>query len=394
MGVYRESTDRLIAERHFHIMADKKDYYEVLGLSKGASDDEIKKAYRKLAKQYHPDMNPGDKVAEGKFKEVNEAYDVLSDPDKKAKYDQYGHAAFDPAGGFGGSSGGFGFDGFDISDIFSSFFGGGSSGARRNGPMRGDDVRVRLNLDFEEAVFGCKKDISYQRIQKCPECSGTGAAKGTSAKTCPDCGGRGQVRAQQRTPFGVMQTNRTCDKCHGTGQYIETPCKNCRGTGFVRGTKKLSVSIPAGIDDGQSIALRGEGSDGRNGGTAGDLIITVSVRPHAFFEREGYDIYCDVPVTFADLALGSEIRVPTIDGEEKLTIPEGTQSGTTFTLKGKGVQMVNSKGRGNMYINVTVEIPRGLNAKQKDLLRTFSESCGDSNHVKKDKFTRKFFKKG
>lgn len=373
-------------------MADKRDYYEVLGLSKGASEDEIKKAYRKLAKQYHPDMNPGDKVAETKFKEVNEAYDVLSDPDKKAKYDQYGHAAFDPSSGFGGGGGGFGFDGFDISDIFSSFFGGGSS-RRSNGPIRGDDVRLRVTLTFEEAVFGCKKEVQYQRIQKCPECGGSGAAKGTSAKQCPDCGGRGQVNAQQRTPFGVMQTTKTCDRCRGTGKIVETPCKNCRGGGYVRAARKLEVSIPAGIDDGQGIALRGEGSDGRNGGPAGDLTISVSVRPHAFFERDGYDIYCDVPVTFADAALGADLQVPTIDGNEMLHIPEGTQTGTTFTLKNKGVQVVNSKTRGNMYITVVVEVPKGLNGKQKDLLRQFNESCGSSNHSKREKFMKKFFRK-
>lgn len=377
-------------------MADKRDYYEVLGLQKGASDDEIKKAYRKLAKKYHPDMNPGDTVAEANFKEVNEAYDVLSDPDKKAKYDQYGHAAFDPASGFGGGGfGGFGgFDDFDISDIFSSFFGGGGGGGRRrNGPVRGDDVGVRVTLTFEEAVFGCKKDISFQRIQKCGECEGSGAAKGTSAKTCPDCGGRGQVNVQQRTPFGVMQTSKSCDKCHGTGKFIETPCKNCRGGGFVRATKKLSVTIPAGIDDGQRISLRGEGSDGRNGGASGDLIISVNVRPHAYFERDGYDIYCDVPVTFADATLGAEIKVPTIHGDETLTIPEGTQTGTQFTLKNKGVQYVNSTRRGNMYITVVVEVPKGLSSKQKDLLREFDAACGNSNHIKKANFIKKFFKK-
>lgn len=375
-------------------MADKQDYYEVLGLSKGASDDEIKKAYRRLAKQYHPDMNPGDKVAEGKFKEVNEAYDVLSDPDKKAKYDQYGHAAFDPSSGFGGGAGGgFGFDGFDISDIFSSFFGGTSSGRRPNGPVRGDDVRLRIALSFEEAVFGCKKEISYQRVQKCPDCSGSGAAKGTSAKTCPDCGGRGQVKVQQRTPFGMMQSTKTCDKCRGSGKIIETPCKNCKGSGFVRATKKLEVSIPAGIDDGQGIALRGEGCDGRNGGSAGDLTITVSVRPHAFFERDGYDIYCDVPVTFSDMTLGAKIKVPTIDGEETLEIPEGTQTGATFTLKGKGVQVVNSSRRGNMYVTAVIETPRGLDKKQKEQLREFDAMMKDSNHSKKEKFTKKFFGK-
>lgn len=374
-------------------MADKRDYYEVLGLQKGASDDEIKKAYRKLAKKYHPDMNPGDAEAERNFKEVNEAYDVLSDSDKKAKYDQYGHAAFDPASGFGG--GGFGFEDFDISDIFSSFFGGGggSSSRRRNGPVRGDDVGVRVTLTFEEAVFGCKKDVSYQRIQKCGECEGSGAAKGTSAKTCPDCGGRGQVNVQTRTPFGMMQTSKTCDKCHGTGKFIETPCKNCRGGGFVRATKKLEVKIPAGIDDGQRISLRGEGSDGRNGGPSGDLIISVNVRPHAYYERDGYDVYCDVPITFADATLGADIKVPTLYGEETLKIPEGTQTGTQFTLRGKGIQYVNSSRKGDMYITVTVEVPRGLSAKQKEILREFSEACGNQNHAKKANFIKKFFKK-
>ena len=375
-------------------MADKRDYYEVLGLSKGATDDEIKKAYRRLAKQYHPDMNPGDKVAENKFKEVNEAYDVLGDPDKKAKYDQYGHAAFDPSSGFGGGGfgGGFGFDGFDISDIFSNIFGGGSS-RRQNGPVRGEDIRYRLTLSFEEAVFGCKKEISYQRVQKCPECSGSGAAKGTSAKTCPDCQGRGQVKVQQRTPFGVMQSTTTCSKCRGTGKIIETPCKNCRGSGFVKASKKLEVSIPAGIDDGQGVVLRGEGCDGRNGGSAGDLVITVNVRPHAFFEREGSDIYCDIPVTYADMTLGAKITVPTIDGTETIDIPEGTQTGTTFTLKGTGVKIVNTQKRGNMYVTAVIETPKGLDRKQKELLKQFSDSLKGSNHSKKEKFSKKFFSK-
>lgn len=375
-------------------MADKRDYYEVLGLSKGATDDEIKKAYRRLAKQYHPDMNPGDKVAENKFKEVNEAYDVLGDPDKKAKYDQYGHAAFDPSSGFGGGGfgGGFGFDGFDISDIFSNIFGGGSS-RRQNGPVRGEDIRYRLTLSFEEAVFGCKKEISYQRVQKCPECSGSGAAKGTSAKTCPDCQGRGQVKVQQRTPFGVMQSTTTCSKCRGTGKIIETPCKNCRGSGFVKAFKKLEVSIPAGIDDGQGVVLRGEGCDGRNGGSTGDLVITVNVRPHAFFEREGSDIYCDIPVTYADMTLGAKITVPTIDGTETIDIPEGTQTGTTFTLKGKGVKIVNTQKRGNMYVTAVIETPKGLDRKQKELLKQFSDSLKGSNHSKKEKFSKKFFSK-
>ncbi len=375
-------------------MADKRDYYEVLGLEKSASEDEIKKAYRKLAKKYHPDMNPGDSEAEKNFKEVNEAYDVLSDPDKKAKYDQYGHAAFDPAsGGFGG--GGFGFDGFDISDIFSNIFGGGFGGGgsrRQNGPIRGDNIRLRLTLDFEEAVFGCKKDIQYQRVQRCPDCSGSGAAPGTSAKTCPDCQGRGQVRVQQRTPFGMMQTTRDCSRCSGSGKIIETPCKNCRGQGFVKATKKLTVTVPAGIDDGQGIVLRGEGCDGTNGGGAGDLQITFNVRPHAFFERDGYDIYCDIPVNFVDLTLGAEIEVPTIEGKEKLNIPDGTQTGAQFVLRSKGVQVVNSSRRGNMYITVIAETPRSLTKKQKELLESFRSSFDNSNHPKWEKFKRKFFK--
>ena len=306
------------------LMADtKRDYYEVLGVDKNADEATIKKAYRTLAKKYHPDMNPGDKEAEAKFKEVNEAYDVLSDPDKKAKYDQYGHAAFDPSAGGGAGFGGFGdFGGFDINDIFSSFFGGASGGStRRNGPVRGDDITVRLTISFEESVFGCKKEVSYNKIQKCADCSGTGAAKGSSPKTCSACGGSGQVRVQQRTPFGIMQTQKTCDACHGTGKIIENKCPNCRGTGFVRVPKKLEVNIPAGIDDGQQLTLRYQGSDGMNGGNAGDLNIIISVRPHSVFERDGDDLYCEVPITYAEATLGAEIEIPTLEGSMKYTIP-------------------------------------------------------------------------
>ncbi len=373
---------------------NKRDYYEVLGVSKSATEDEIKKAYRQLAKKYHPDMNPGDKDAEAKFKEVNEAYAVLSDADKKAKYDRYGHAAFDPAagGGFGGFGGAdFGDFGFDISDIFSSFFGGSSRGGRR-GPQRGSDIEAKLTLSFEEAVFGAKKEVSYQRVQKCDECSGTGAAKGTSAKTCSTCGGSGQVKVQQRTPFGVMQSSRTCDACHGTGKIIDDPCKNCRGTGFERVTKKLEVSIPAGIDDGQRIVIRGKGSDGANGGPAGDLIINVSVRRHDLFVRDGYDIYCDIPITFTEATLGAEIDVPTLEGKIKYQIPEGTQTGTRFTLRQKGIQNPNYKTRGNLYVTVNVEVPKNLSGAQKELLSKFAESCGEKNYAKREKFFKKLFK--
>ena len=373
-------------------MADKRDYYEVLGVDKSADDTAIKKAYRQLAKKYHPDMNPGDAEAEVKFKEVNEAYDVLSDPDKKAKYDQYGHAAFDPASGGGAGFGGFGDFGFDINDIFSSFFGGGSS-TQRNGPVRGSNITVRLTLTFEEAVFGCKKEITYQKVQKCADCSGTGAAKGTTPKTCDHCRGTGFVTVQQRTMMGMMQTRRQCDHCKGTGKIVETPCGECKGSGFTRVTKKLEVNIPAGIDDGQQIGLRGQGSDGANGGGPGDLNIIISVRPHAVFERDGYDLYLEEPITYAEATLGAEIEIPTLEGTQKMEIPEGTQTGTTFTLRGKGVQYVNSKNRGNLHVTVVVEVPKGLNREQKELLEKFAQSCGEGNYSKRTKFFKKFFKK-
>ena len=371
----------------------KRDYYEALGVDRSADEAAIKKAYRKLAKQYHPDVNPGDAEAEKKFKEVNEAYAVLSDPEKKAKYDQFGHAAFEAGGGasgFGGF-GGFGDFGFDMSDIFSSFFGGG--GSTRRGPVRGDDISVRVTLTFEEAVFGTKKEISYQRVQKCASCAGSGAAKGTSPKTCTTCGGSGRVRVQQRTPLGVMQTQKTCDACRGTGKIIETPCESCRGNGYVRATKKLDVSIPAGIDDGQRIVLSGQGSEGRDGGPAGDLYIYVTVKHHAVFEREGADVYCEVPISFTEAALGAEIDIPTLEGAEKYQIPEGTQTGTTFTLRQKGVPVVNSKNsRGSLHITVVVEVPKNLSGEQKELLRKFAESCGESNTKGRDKFFKRFFK--
>ena len=370
---------------------NKRDYYEVLGLSKGADDSEIKKAYRKLAMKYHPDHNQGDAEAEQKFKEINEAYSVLSDADKKAKYDQYGHAAFDPAsGGFGG--GGFGgFDGFDFGDIFSSFFGGGggfgNGGRRRNAPVRGDDVGVRITLTFEEAVFGTKKEISYQKIQKCSDCNGTGAHEGKGIKTCSKCNGSGQVRVTQRTPLGMIQTSRACDECGGSGKIIENPCKTCRGSGYTKVTKKLEVTIPAGIDDGHRIALRGQGSDGQNGGPAGDLVILISVKRHKIFERDGRNVYCEVPITFAEAVLGAEIDIPTLDGEEKYTIPEGTQTDTTFTLRGRGIPDVNTPGRkGDLMVTVVVEVPKNLSGEQKELLRKFAESCGEKNHQKKSGF--------
>ncbi len=375
-------------------MADsKRDYYEVLGLSKGASDDEIKRAYRQLAKKYHPDMNPGNAEAEAKFKEINEAYGVLSDAEKKTRYDQYGFDGIDPNLGSGfGDFGGFG--GMDFGDIFSSFFGGGaSSSARRNAPIQGDDIMYRITISFEEAAFGVKRDISYNRVEKCPECGSTGAAKGTTVEKCPTCGGSGQVRVTQRTALGMFQTTRACDDCKGTGKKIKTPCSNCSGKGYIRITKKLEVSIPAGIDDGQRVAIRSMGNDGRNGGPAGDLIVAVTVRPHEIFERDGYDLYCDVPVTYAEATLGATIKVPTLEGTVEYDIPEGTQSGTMFTIRGKGIVRPNkSSSKGDLKFRVMVEIPTGLNSKQKELLREFADSCKETNYKSKKKFSD-FFKK-
>ncbi len=358
----------------------KRDYYEALGLQKGASDDEIKKAYRKMAKQYHPDLHPGDAEAEKMFKEVNEAYEVLSDPDKKARYDQYGHAGVDPnmgAGGFGGGfGGGFSADFGDLGDIFSSFFGGGSSSnARRNGPTRGEDLEAQITISFEEAVFGCKKEVTYNRIEKCSDCKGSGAAAGSSPETCPQCNGQGQIRVTQQTFMGVMQTTKACPNCRGTGKIIKNPCSNCRGTGMVRLRKKLEVTIPAGIDDGQQIRLNGQGSEGRNGGPAGNLYITVHVRPHAFFERDGINVYCDVPITFTEAALGAEIDVPLLDGSTtRYKIPAGTQTDTRFTLRGKGIRQVNGRGTGDLIFCTVVETPKNLTNEQKELLRKFEES--------------------
>ena len=376
---------------------EKRDYYEVLGVSKGASEDEIKKAYKKLARKYHPDMNPGDKEAEEKFKEVNEANEVLSDPDKKARYDQFGFAGVDPsygagAGGAGGAYGGAGgFDFGDLGDIFGSFFGGGFGGgqARRNGPQRGESIRASVSVTFKEAAFGCEKEVTIQRSEQCTTCKGNGCAPGTTPEICPDCHGSGVVQVQQRTPMGVFASSRPCQRCHGTGKIIHQPCTDCGGTGAVRKRKTIKINIPAGIDHGQTISLRGQGNAGKNGGSAGDLLITVMVQPDEVFRREGVDVFCEAPITFAQATLGATLEIPTIDGKVKYDLPEGTQTGSVFRLRGKGIPVLNGRGRGDQYVTVNVETPRNLTREQKEALRTFSDMLGESNYEKRKSFFKK-----
>ena len=365
-------------------MAEKRDFYEVLGVKKGASEDELKKAYRKLAKENHPDLHPGDKECEARFKEINEAYEVLSDPDKRAKYDQFGHAAFDPSQGFGGGGGFGGFEGFGgFGDIFSDIFGGGfgfggGGGRNPNAPRKGDNLRATVNIKFEEAAFGVKKDVFVSKIEQCPDCKGTGCAEGTTAEVCPDCKGTGTVMSTKRTPFGMVQSSEQCPKCRGRGKIIHSTCKTCRGIGSVRRQHKVSVSIPAGIDDGQTISLKGQGNAGLNGGPAGDLLITVLVQPHARFERDGASILLDQEISFSQAALGAEVEVPTLDGKVKLNIPEGTQTGTTFRLKGKGVPFLRNGGRGDQFVTVNVAVPRSMTSTQKNALRRYAETMGET----------------
>lgn len=371
-------------------MAEKRDYYEVLGVQKGASDDEIKKAYRKKAKQYHPDLNPGDKVAEANFKEVNEAYAILSDEEKRRRYDQFGHSGVDDsgAGGFGGFDfGGFGGMDVDLGDIFGSFFGGGSQrGARRNGPRKGADIQQNIVLTFEQAAMGFDTKIEVTCSEDCPDCKGTGAKNGTEIETCSVCHGSGQMRTQQRTPFGVFQNVTTCNTCMGTGKVIKERCSKCSGKGKVKKTKTINVKIPAGIDHGQVLTVRGEGNHGTNGGPAGDVYLSVTVKPHKLFTRDGYDVHCTVPITFIEATLGAEIEVPTLNGKAKIKIPEGTQNGVTFRLRGEGIKKLRGSGSGDQLVKIVVEIPKQLNSQQKKLLKAFGDSMGMNNHEQKKSF--------
>ena len=374
-------------------MADKRDYYEVLGVSKTATDDEIKKAYRKAAKANHPDLHPGDAEAEARFKEVGEAYEILSDADKRARYDQYGFAGVDPNfaadGGFGGFGGGFGGFDVDLGSIFNDFFGGGSasSSARRNGPQKGENVRAAVTLTFEEAAFGCEKEVSASRVEECSKCSGTGSADGSAPETCSACNGSGVVRTVRQTPFGAMQQQTTCQKCGGTGKIVKNPCPTCRGKAKVRKNKKIMVNIPAGVDNGQAVRVSGEGSVGSGGGGKGDLLVEINVMNHPIFERDGSDVLCEMPITFAQAALGGDLEVPTLDGKVRYNIPEGTQTGTTFRLKNKGIPVVNYAGRrGDQYVTVVVETPKNLSKEQKELLKKFAEASGDDSNPKGKRF--------
>ncbi|MEA4897942.1 molecular chaperone DnaJ [Bacillota bacterium Meth-B3] len=372
-------------------MATKRDYYEVLGLTKSASDAEIKKAYRQMAKKLHPDVNPGDKQAEEKFKELNEAYEVLSDAQKKARYDQFGHeqpgqgygyGGFEGFGGFGG--GGASFGGFD--DIFSAFFGGGATGGQHSGPMQGDDLRYEVTLSFEEAAKGCSKDINLTRRETCTACHGSGAKEGTQPQTCSACRGAGQVRVTQNTPFGRIQNVRACDACHGTGKVIKDPCLKCGGQGQVRVTKRRTVKIPAGIDDGQVIRVSGQGEAGVRGGPPGDLQVLVRVKPHKYFTRRGTDLHCAVPVSLTQAALGAEIDVPTLDAPIKYAVPEGTQPGTVFRIKGQGIPSLRSGAKGDLFIEINVEVPKKLTDKQKDLLRQFEGTMTGKEYEQRKSF--------
>ena len=383
-------------------MAEKRDYYEVLGVSKSASDSELKSAYRKLAKKYHPDMNPGDKEAEAKFKEASEAYSVLSDPDKRRQYDQFGHAAFE--GGAGGGAGGFDFNGMDMGDIFGDifgdFFGGGRSRAQNNGPMKGQNLHHTIRITFEEACFGTEKELDLPLQDECESCHGTGAKAGTTPETCSKCGGKGQVVYTQQSLFGMVRNVQTCPDCRGTGKIIRDKCPDCHGSGYITRKRKISVTVPAGIDNGQSIRIREKGDPGVNGGPRGDLLVEVAVSRHPIFQRQGIDIYSSAPITFAQAALGGDVRIKTVDGEVEYTVKPGTQTDTSIRLRGKGVPSLRNKSiRGDQYVTLVVQVPTKMNGEQKELLKKFDEAMygkseekeenGETTEKKKGRFGKK-----
>lgn len=382
-------------------MADKRDYYDVLGVNKNSTDDEIKKAYRKLARKYHPDLNRDDpKSAEAKMKEINEAYDVLKDKEKRAQYDQFGHAAFSGAGyGQGGGTythvnmedfenifnmggGGFGFG-----DIFNDIFGGGARAQKKRGPERGADLRYDLRITFEEAAFGKDMTIKVPRMESCEECDGTGAKKGTTPEECPDCHGTGMRQTTTRTPFGVISNARPCERCHGTGQIVKDPCEHCHGAGKIRVEREIKLSIPRGIDEGQRLRVSGGGQAGERGGKPGDLFVYISIKPHKIFNRDGTNVYCEIPISFVQAALGATIEAPTIDGKVDLTVPEGTQSGQVLKIRGKGIPVLRGEGRGDEYVKLKVLTPQNLSSRQKKLLREFEDGGSDSkNNPEKKSF--------
>ena len=397
-------------------MAEKRDYYEVLGVERGADDATLKKAYRKLAKKYHPDINPGDANAEAKFKEVTEAYNVLSDTEKKKLYDQYGFAAFEEGGnpystggqdaagnGFHGGFGGFDFNGADMGDIFGDIFGdlfggGGRSRRANNGPMKGANLRARVNITFEEAVFGCEKELEIVLKDECTTCHGTGAKPGTSPVTCPKCHGEGQVVYTQQSMFGMVRNVQTCPDCHGSGKIIKDKCTSCRGTGYTSSRKKIQVSVPAGIDNGQSIRIREKGEPGTNGGPRGDLLVEVNVARHPIFQRQDMNIFSTAPLTYAQAALGGTVRINTVDGEVEYEVKPGTQTDTRIRLKGKGVPSLRNKNvRGDHYVTFVVQVPTNLNEEAKEALRKFDEACGnrpkskDSDDFEKPEKKKKSF---
>ena len=380
-------------------MADKKDYYEVLGVNKNSTDDEIKKAYRKLARKYHPDLNRDDpKTAEAKMKEINEAYDILKDKDKRAQYDQFGHAAF--SGGGYGQSGGASYTninmedifghmggGFGFGDIFSDLFGNEPRTSRKKGPQRGADLRYDLNVTFEEAAFGKKMTIKVPRMEPCEECGGTGAKKGTKPDECPDCHGTGIRQTTTRTPFGVIANSRPCERCHGTGQIVKNPCEHCHGEGKIRIMRDIDINIPKGIDDGQRLRIQNGGQAGERGGQPGDLYVYVNIKPHKIFTREDTNVFCEIPISFVQAALGATIEAPTIDGKVDLMIPEGTQSGAVMRIRGKGIPHLRGEGRGDEFVKIKVLTPKNLTARQKKLLREFADGGDDSkNNPEKKSF--------